>query len=96
MRHGRLRRWWWRWRLRVAERKLHRANAERDAFNAHPHGHQEGYVDIRYVSEQSMRDRLTRNVGMATHKVVLLRNLLNELPSMKLIGGGKSDEAANG
>jgi hypothetical protein len=91
VRQGRLRRWWWRWRLGRWERKLHRLRSKLTAWLA-----LETKVQIehkgKWISRYNVEDELGAEIADATYKVTLLRNLLNEMPVMQLLDGGKEDD----
>lgn len=92
MRHGRLRRRWWRWRLRVWQRRLHRLESEYAARKEYGAGKREFWTG-RWRTGVDIANALDKRRKAALFRVDLYRNLLNEMPSMRVLDGGKKDEA---
>lgn len=91
MKHGPIRRWWWRWRLRAWQRRLHRLEAEYAARKEYGKGRVS--LDGIYVDCKEILSELDAERNRALFQVNRYRNLLNEMPSMRLLDGGKKDEA---
>jgi hypothetical protein len=93
--HGRLRRWWWRRRLRKWERRLHRFRAKAEAWNSFSDPTPIRVTGIFVTSRWHVREALDKVIDRSIYKVTLYRNLLRESPPMKLIEGGKDRRSSN-